>query len=148
MGLRHPQGWGIMGLCSPWQEVGILWREQFYEEAGKFALDHVKLNLLMLIFISKQVELFFFKNTLVLQGALVGLMAGFFASFWVGIGAQLYPPLPERTMPLSLETYGCNNTYNGSNWMTTTAMPFSTTAFQRYWIKLYNVIIFKNTCDR
>ncbi|XP_006084151.1 sodium-coupled monocarboxylate transporter 1 isoform X1 [Myotis lucifugus] len=65
-------------------------------------------------------------------GALIGLLAGFAASFWVGIGAQLYPPLPERTMPLSLETYGCNNTYNGSNWMTTTAMPFSTTAFQEH----------------
>ncbi|ELK25980.1 Sodium-coupled monocarboxylate transporter 1 [Myotis davidii] len=63
-------------------------------------------------------------------GALIGLIAGFAASFWVGIGAQLYPPLDERTMPLSLETYGCNNTYNGSNWMTTTAMPFSTTALQ------------------
>lgn len=50
-----------MGLCGSWQEVGILGRgEQFYEEAGKFALDHVELNLLMLISISKQMELFFF----------------------------------------------------------------------------------------
>uniref|UniRef100_A0A8D1UK61 Sodium-coupled monocarboxylate transporter 1 n=1 Tax=Sus scrofa TaxID=9823 RepID=A0A8D1UK61_PIG len=63
-------------------------------------------------------------------GALVGLLAGFAISLWVGIGAQLYPPLPERTMPLSLETYGCNSTYNGTNWMTTTEMPFSTSAFQ------------------
>lgn len=65
-----------------------------------------------------------------MQGALVGLLAGFAISLWVGIGAQLYPPLPERTMPLSLETYGCNSTYNGTNWMTTTEMPFSTSAFQ------------------
>lgn len=62
-------------------------------------------------------------------GALAGLMAGFAISLWVGIGAQLYPPLPERTMPLSLETYGCNNTYNATNWVTTTEMPF-TSAFQ------------------
>ncbi|XP_004269526.1 sodium-coupled monocarboxylate transporter 1 isoform X1 [Orcinus orca] len=65
-------------------------------------------------------------------GALVGLLAGFTISLWVGIGAQLYPPLPERTMPLSLETYGCNSTYNGTDWMTTTEMPFSTSAFQVY----------------
>nr|XP_008514606.1 PREDICTED: sodium-coupled monocarboxylate transporter 1 [Equus przewalskii] len=63
-------------------------------------------------------------------GALAGLLAGFVVSLWVGIGAQLYPPLPESTMPLSLETYGCNSTYNGTNWMTTTEMPFSTSAFQ------------------
>ncbi|XP_006914616.1 sodium-coupled monocarboxylate transporter 1 [Pteropus alecto] len=63
-------------------------------------------------------------------GALTGLLAGFVVSLWVGIGAQLYPPLPERSMPLSLETYGCNSTHNGSNWMTTTEIPFSTSAFQ------------------
>ncbi|XP_061273042.1 sodium-coupled monocarboxylate transporter 1 [Bos javanicus] len=63
-------------------------------------------------------------------GALGGLLAGFAVSLWVGIGAQLYPPLPERMMPLRLETYGCNSTYNGTNWMTTTEMPFSTSASQ------------------
>nr|XP_058937939.1 sodium-coupled monocarboxylate transporter 1 isoform X2 [Kogia breviceps] len=65
-------------------------------------------------------------------GALVGLLAGFAISLWVGIGAQLYPPLPERTMPLILETYGCNSTYNGTDWMTTTEMPVSTSDFQVY----------------
>ncbi|XP_037702682.1 sodium-coupled monocarboxylate transporter 1 [Choloepus didactylus] len=65
-------------------------------------------------------------------GAFVGLLAGFAVSLWVGIGAQLYPPLPERTLPLSLGTYGCNSTYNGTNLMTTTEMPFSTSAFQIY----------------
>ncbi|XP_004700416.1 sodium-coupled monocarboxylate transporter 1 [Echinops telfairi] len=63
-------------------------------------------------------------------GALVGLMAGFAISLWVGIGAQLYPPLPERTLPLSLETYGCNITHNATDLLTTTEMPFSTSAFQ------------------
>ncbi|XP_042549223.1 sodium-coupled monocarboxylate transporter 1 [Dipodomys spectabilis] len=68
-----------------------------------------------------------FANSL---GALSGLLAGFAMSLWVGIGAQLYPPLPERTMPLSLETYGCNSTYNGTDLMTTTEMPFYTSAFE------------------
>ncbi|XP_003499748.1 sodium-coupled monocarboxylate transporter 1 [Cricetulus griseus] len=63
-------------------------------------------------------------------GALAGLLAGFAISLWVGIGAQLYPPLPERTLPLSLEIHGCNSTRNGSDWMSTTEMPFSTSAFQ------------------
>ncbi|XP_074181027.1 sodium-coupled monocarboxylate transporter 1 [Rhinolophus sinicus] len=63
-------------------------------------------------------------------GALTGVLAGFVISFWVGIGAQIYPLLPERSMPLSLETYGCNTTHNGTDWMSTTEVPFSTSAFQ------------------
>ncbi|KAH0502966.1 sodium-coupled monocarboxylate transporter 1 [Microtus ochrogaster] len=63
-------------------------------------------------------------------GAFAGLLAGFAISLWVGIGAQLYPPLPERTLPLSLEVHGCNITHNGSDWISTTEMPFSTSAFQ------------------
>ncbi|XP_075810290.1 sodium-coupled monocarboxylate transporter 1 [Microtus pennsylvanicus] len=63
-------------------------------------------------------------------GAFTGLLAGFAISLWVGIGAQLYPPLPERTLPLSLEVHGCNITHNGSDWISTTEMPFSTSAFQ------------------
>ncbi|NWY55676.1 SC5A8 protein, partial [Chionis minor] len=41
-------------------------------------------------------------------GAFVGLVCGFVVSLWVGIGAQIYPPLPERTNPLYLSTAGCN----------------------------------------
>ncbi|XP_072511807.1 sodium-coupled monocarboxylate transporter 1-like isoform X2 [Notamacropus eugenii] len=66
-------------------------------------------------------------------GAFVGLTTGFVISLWVGIGAQLYPPLPERTLPLTLVTDGCNITNLDSqrNWtITTTEMPFSTSAFQ------------------
>uniref|UniRef100_A0A8C8BS83 Solute carrier family 5 member 8 n=1 Tax=Otus sunia TaxID=257818 RepID=A0A8C8BS83_9STRI len=44
----------------------------------------------------------------VLQGAFVGLVSGFVISLWVGIGSQIYPPLPERTKPLYLSTAGCN----------------------------------------
>ncbi|KAM9673008.1 sodium-coupled monocarboxylate transporter 1 [Trichechus inunguis] len=65
-------------------------------------------------------------------GAFVGLMAGFTVSLWVGIGAQLYPPLSERTLPLSLETYGCNSTSNVTDLLVATEMPFSTSAFQVY----------------
>ncbi|KAM9230654.1 sodium-coupled monocarboxylate transporter 1 [Dugong dugon] len=65
-------------------------------------------------------------------GAFVGLMAGFTVSLWVGIGAQLYPPLSERTLPLSLETYGCNSTSNVTDLLAATEMPFSTSAFQVY----------------
>uniref|UniRef100_A0A8C0EPV4 Solute carrier family 5 member 8 n=1 Tax=Bubo bubo TaxID=30461 RepID=A0A8C0EPV4_BUBBB len=36
------------------------------------------------------------------------LFIGFVISLWVGIGSQIYPPLPERTKPLSLSTAGCN----------------------------------------
>ncbi|XP_027711547.1 sodium-coupled monocarboxylate transporter 1-like [Vombatus ursinus] len=66
-------------------------------------------------------------------GAFVGLTTGFIISLWIGIGAQLYPPLPERTLPLSLVTDGCNITNSDSqgNWtMTTTEMPLSTSALQ------------------
>uniref|UniRef100_A0A672UNU5 Solute carrier family 5 member 8 n=1 Tax=Strigops habroptila TaxID=2489341 RepID=A0A672UNU5_STRHB len=41
-------------------------------------------------------------------GAFVGLVSGFAISLWVGIGSQIYPPLPERTKPLPLSTIGCN----------------------------------------
>ncbi|XP_028602320.2 sodium-coupled monocarboxylate transporter 1-like [Podarcis muralis] len=54
-------------------------------------------------------------------GAFVGLMGGFTASLWVGIGAQIYPPLPSTAIPLNLSTVGCNistlgteNYWNGS----------------------------------
>ncbi|KFO30300.1 Sodium-coupled monocarboxylate transporter 1 [Fukomys damarensis] len=63
-------------------------------------------------------------------GAFVGLLAGFSISLWTGVGAQLYPPLPERTMPLHLATHGCNSTDNGTTLVTATEMPFSTGAFE------------------
>ncbi|EMP26857.1 Sodium-coupled monocarboxylate transporter 1 [Chelonia mydas] len=62
-------------------------------------------------------------------GAFVGLIGGFTVSLWVGIGAQIYPPLPERTMPLNLTTIGCDigSPGTGSNWTATTEMPTLTT---------------------
>uniref|UniRef100_A0A452H3L0 Uncharacterized protein n=1 Tax=Gopherus agassizii TaxID=38772 RepID=A0A452H3L0_9SAUR len=58
-------------------------------------------------------------------GAFVGLTGGFTVSLWVGIGAQIYPPLPERTMSLNLTTIGCDigSPGTGGNWTATTEMP-------------------------
>uniref|UniRef100_A0A8B9I7V4 Solute carrier family 5 member 8 n=1 Tax=Anser brachyrhynchus TaxID=132585 RepID=A0A8B9I7V4_9AVES len=58
-------------------------------------------------------------------GAFVGLVTGFVVSLWVGIGSQIYPPLPERTLPLPLSTAGCNISIS-SNLTTSTANPLTT----------------------
>ncbi|NXI44576.1 SC5A8 protein, partial [Galbula dea] len=56
-------------------------------------------------------------------GAFVGLVSGFVISLWVGIGAQIYPPLPERTKPLYLSIAGCNIS---SGNLTSTENPLTT----------------------
>uniref|UniRef100_A0A8C3U8B0 Solute carrier family 5 member 8 n=1 Tax=Catharus ustulatus TaxID=91951 RepID=A0A8C3U8B0_CATUS len=56
-------------------------------------------------------------------GAFVGLLSGFVISLWVGIGSQIYPPLPERTKPLSLSTAGCNISTGN---LTSTVFPLTT----------------------
>ncbi|NXH76387.1 SC5A8 protein, partial [Hydrobates tethys] len=56
-------------------------------------------------------------------GAFVGLVSGFVISLWVGIGSQIYPPLPERTKPLYLSTAGCNIS---SGNLTSTENPLTT----------------------
>ncbi|NXH41996.1 SC5A8 protein, partial [Dicaeum eximium] len=56
-------------------------------------------------------------------GAFVGLVSGFIISLWVGIGSQIYPPLPERTKPLYLSTAGCNIS---SGNLTSTEIPLTT----------------------
>ncbi|XP_078099028.1 sodium-coupled monocarboxylate transporter 1 isoform X2 [Sander vitreus] len=59
----------------------------------------------------------------ILQGALSGLVSGLVVALWVGIGAQIYPPSPEMSRPLSLTIEGCNFTTTDSlNW-TSTALP-------------------------
>ncbi|XP_062424452.1 sodium-coupled monocarboxylate transporter 1 [Rhea pennata] len=57
-------------------------------------------------------------------GAFVGLVSGFAISLWVGIGAQIYPPLPGRTIPLSLSTAGCNIS-SSSNFTSPTENPLT-----------------------
>ncbi|NXD33578.1 SC5A8 protein, partial [Copsychus sechellarum] len=56
-------------------------------------------------------------------GAFVGLVSGFVISLWVGIGSQIYPPLPERTKPLYLSTAGCNISTGN---LTSTEIPLTT----------------------
>ncbi|KAM5170177.1 sodium-coupled monocarboxylate transporter 1-like isoform 2-T2 [Mantella aurantiaca] len=56
-------------------------------------------------------------------GAVVGLICGFIISLWVGIGGQIYPPLPERSRPLPLSTEGCNFIMDDANWTSTTTSP-------------------------
>uniref|UniRef100_A0A671YJB9 Solute carrier family 5 member 8 n=1 Tax=Sparus aurata TaxID=8175 RepID=A0A671YJB9_SPAAU len=54
------------------------------------------------------------------KGVLLGLMSGLVVSLWLGIGAQIYPPTPAMTRPLSLTTEGCNFTTTDSfNWTST-----------------------------
>ncbi|XP_009863490.1 PREDICTED: sodium-coupled monocarboxylate transporter 1, partial [Apaloderma vittatum] len=56
-------------------------------------------------------------------GAFVGLLSGFTMALWVGLGSQVYPPLPEKTRPLYLSVEGCN--MSSGNLMSTTS-PFTT----------------------
>ncbi|KAI7807578.1 sodium-coupled monocarboxylate transporter 1 [Triplophysa rosa] len=56
-------------------------------------------------------------------GGLVGLISGLIITLWVGIGAQLYPPLPEKTLRLPLSVDGCIAPEMNQ---TTTMTPFST----------------------
>ncbi|KTG37782.1 hypothetical protein cypCar_00022382 [Cyprinus carpio] len=56
-------------------------------------------------------------------GGLVGLISGLTITLWVGIGAQVYPPLPEKTLRLPLSVEGCVAPYMNE---TTTITPFST----------------------
>ncbi|KAJ8260432.1 hypothetical protein GJAV_G00182030 [Gymnothorax javanicus] len=54
-------------------------------------------------------------------GSLVGLIVGLVLTLWVGIGAQVYPPLLEKTLPLNTSVAGCDLNY-------TTTAPWSITA--------------------
>ncbi|CAM4628231.1 hypothetical protein PO909_005338 [Leuciscus waleckii] len=54
-------------------------------------------------------------------GGLVGLISGLVITLWVGIGAQLYPPLPEKILRLPLSVERCIALNE-----TTTMIPFST----------------------
>ncbi|KAI5628484.1 sodium-coupled monocarboxylate transporter 1 [Silurus asotus] len=50
-------------------------------------------------------------------GSLSGLILGLIITLWVGIGAQVYPPLPNKTNPLPLSVDGCKT---GDTNLTTT----------------------------
>ncbi|XP_075716189.1 sodium-coupled monocarboxylate transporter 1-like [Rhinoderma darwinii] len=63
-------------------------------------------------------------------GAIVGLICGFSLSLWTGIGAQIYPPLPENSRPLPLSTAACyfNDTGNITSVTETMITTFVTSA--------------------
>ncbi|MBN3303701.1 SC5A8 protein, partial [Amia calva] len=65
-------------------------------------------------------------------GSLVGLVCGLCLTLWVGIGAQLYPQLPEKAMSLSLSTANCNFSFitQAFNKTFPTQLPLLTTAVQ------------------
>ncbi|XP_061495459.1 sodium-coupled monocarboxylate transporter 1-like [Rhineura floridana] len=65
-------------------------------------------------------------------GSFVGLIGGFTASLWVGIGAQIYHPLSHSTMPLNLSTIGCNISNPGTEeyWTASTEPPELTTSLK------------------
>ncbi|XP_029453335.1 LOW QUALITY PROTEIN: sodium-coupled monocarboxylate transporter 1-like [Rhinatrema bivittatum] len=64
------------------------------------------------------------------KGAISGLVIGIVLSLWVAVGAHLYPPLPERSLPLNLTLAGCNISefHVGSNWTAMTEAPVTTLA--------------------
>lgn len=66
-----------------------------------------------------------FIESLCIQGSLTGLITGLIITLWVGIGAQLYPPLPIKTKPLPLSVAGCNA---GDTNITTTVAAWTSTA--------------------
>ncbi|XP_072311101.1 sodium-coupled monocarboxylate transporter 1 [Eucyclogobius newberryi] len=66
------------------------------------------------------------------KGAMSGLVLGLALSLWVSIGSNIYPPPPELTRPLPLNTAGCNfTTAKIHNW-TSTAIPTETFPITRY----------------
>ncbi|XP_056101693.1 sodium-coupled monocarboxylate transporter 2 [Rhinichthys klamathensis goyatoka] len=68
-----------------------------------------------------------------LKGAFGGLIVGISLSFWVGVGAFIYPAPSNNTHPLELSTAGCNFsiTDDGSNQTSLTA---SALYSDRYWL--------------
>ncbi|XP_070967810.1 sodium-coupled monocarboxylate transporter 1-like [Oncorhynchus clarkii lewisi] len=51
-----------------------------------------------------------FSRTANSTGGLTGLIMGLVITLWVGIGAQIYPPLADKTNPLPISVAGCNRT--------------------------------------
>ncbi|XP_053575790.1 sodium-coupled monocarboxylate transporter 1-like [Bombina bombina] len=62
-------------------------------------------------------------------GAIVGLIFGFTATLWAGIGSQIYSSLPDKSRPLPLSTAGCNFSTLDSSWNSTTEIAFVTFFF-------------------
>ncbi|KAM9859311.1 sodium-coupled monocarboxylate transporter 1 [Aulostomus maculatus] len=76
-------------------------------------------------------------------GGLVGMTIGLVLTLWVGIGAQIYPPTDEKTIPLPVSTINCNNTMGQNStaapWtspVTPTSQPDVRPALADYWYSL------------
>ncbi|RXN03051.1 sodium-coupled monocarboxylate transporter 2 [Labeo rohita] len=68
-----------------------------------------------------------------LKGAVGGLIMGISLSFWVGVGAFIYPAPSNNTRPLELNTAGCsfNTTADGFN---QTSVTVSALTSDRFWL--------------
>ncbi|XP_066490587.1 sodium-coupled monocarboxylate transporter 1-like [Tiliqua scincoides] len=70
------------------------------------------------------------------KGAFSGLICGVTAMLWIGIGSQMYPIPPHRTMPLHLSTAGCH----AFNWTVPTTVAKPPTAprppIYEYWYSI------------
>lgn len=71
-----------------------------------------------------------------LQGGLTGMIVGLVLTLWVGIGGQIYPPLAEKTRPLSLTTINCSSNFNTTESPLTTLLmtPLTTPEYQTEWV--------------
>uniref|UniRef100_A0A3Q1GR81 Solute carrier family 5 member 8, like n=1 Tax=Acanthochromis polyacanthus TaxID=80966 RepID=A0A3Q1GR81_9TELE len=65
-------------------------------------------------------------------GALSGLITGLALTLWVGIGSQLYPPTAVKTLPLPVNTTGCNRTMESSYTTVTPWIVFGQTTMSSF----------------
>uniref|UniRef100_A0A8C6XGP4 Solute carrier family 5 member 8 n=1 Tax=Naja naja TaxID=35670 RepID=A0A8C6XGP4_NAJNA len=77
------------------------------------------------------------------MGAFIGLICGFVLTLWIGIGSQIYKPLLNRTLPLTLSVAGCNasSLSTGIYAMASTELPaFKIENTDRYLQKKYKTV--------
>ncbi|XP_067292593.1 sodium-coupled monocarboxylate transporter 2 [Pseudorasbora parva] len=67
-----------------------------------------------------------------LKGAVGGLIVGISLSFWVGVGAFIYPAPSNNTRPLELSTAGCNFSITAES--NQTSLTVSALSSDRYWL--------------
>ncbi|XP_051740509.1 sodium-coupled monocarboxylate transporter 2 [Ctenopharyngodon idella] len=68
-----------------------------------------------------------------LKGAIGGLTVGISLSFWVGVGAFIYPAPSNNTRPLELSTAGCNFSITDDEY-NQTSLTMSALSSDRYWL--------------
>uniref|UniRef100_A0AAY4D0R4 Sodium-coupled monocarboxylate transporter 1 n=1 Tax=Denticeps clupeoides TaxID=299321 RepID=A0AAY4D0R4_9TELE len=75
------------------------------------------------------------------KGGLAGLITGLILTLWVGIGAQIYPPGPDKTLPLPLSTLGCTDIINATTVSPWTSTATSTPAPRQAYLVFYLLIL-------